>query len=74
MKRDEKIENCQVTVTVEVVKIGTYGNTILARSERKAAGPLTAPEAMSSIKSLCAEAKAQALDVLQDQIEESDGE
>jgi hypothetical protein len=70
VKRSEKIENCQVTVTVEVVKVGCYGNTILARSERKAAGPFTAAEATSAIKSLCAEAKAQALDVIAEQVEE----
>ena len=58
-------ENIEIRVTIEVVEIVGYpSNKTLAKAQREHGGKMDTKEIASVIKSLVADAKAQALDIM----------
>lgn len=75
MQRDEKLQNVEVRILVEVVHGPMFGQTVLAKYERKAGGPMSIIDAMGAVTTLVTDARAKVFTMMEGQIEgaENDG-
>lgn len=69
MQRDEKLQNVEVRILVEVGYGPAYNQTIIAKYERKTGGPMSIIDAMSAVTTLVTDARAKVFITMEGQID-----